>query len=89
LLPPIKLNLLLLQYLVEAKDVLTASSESLYLVRVLLPSNLDLGLVCIKGGADLDDGFLRDPCLLHPRSEGFLPPREFPLPHMEPLNRRS
>jgi hypothetical protein len=51
-LPPIKLNLLLLHYFVEAKDMLTLSSESLYLVEVHLPSSFGLGPLRVKGGAD-------------------------------------
>jgi hypothetical protein len=45
----------------------------LHLVKVLLPSSLGLGLLRVKGGTDLGEGFLGDPLFLFPRGMGFLP----------------
>jgi hypothetical protein len=57
-LPPIELDLLLPKHHIEAKGVLGASSVSYHLVEVLLPSSLSLGLLGIKVGIDLGEGFL-------------------------------
>jgi hypothetical protein len=57
----------------------------LYLVKVLLPSSLGLGPLRVKGGADLGEGFLRDPRFLFPRGNGFLPPRKLLLSREEQL----
>jgi hypothetical protein len=45
----------------------------MYLVKVPLLSSLGLGLLCVKGGANIGKGFLENPCLRFPRSEGLLP----------------
>jgi hypothetical protein len=65
--------------------VLTAVGVGLYLVEALLSSCLVLGPLRIKGGADLGEGFLRDPRLLFPCGEGFLPLRKLLLSHEEQL----
>jgi hypothetical protein len=57
----------------------------LYLVEVLLPSSLGLGPLRVKGGADLGEGFLRDPRLLFPCDKGFLPPCKLLPSHEERL----
>ncbi len=44
----------------EVKDLVTTIGVGLYLVEVLLPNSLDLGLLHIKGGANLGEGFLAD-----------------------------
>jgi hypothetical protein len=57
----------------------------LYLVKVLPPSSLSLGPLRVKGGADLGEGFLRDPRFPFPRGESFLPPRKLLLSREEQL----
>jgi hypothetical protein len=57
----------------------------LYLVKVLPPSSLSLGPLRVKGGADLGEGFLRDPHFPFPRGESFLPPRKLLLSREEQL----
>jgi hypothetical protein len=56
---------------------------SLYLIEVLISGSLSPGPLCIKGGAILGKGFLRNPCLLFPRSEGLHPSCELLLPSEE------
>jgi hypothetical protein len=65
--------------------MVTMVDVGLYLVQVLLPSSLGLGLLRVKGGADLGEGFLKDPCFLFPRGKGFLPPCKLLLSHEERL----
>jgi hypothetical protein len=55
----------------------------LYLVKVLLLSSLGLGTLCVRSGADLGEGFLKDPRFLFPHGEGFLPPCKLLLSHEE------
>jgi hypothetical protein len=48
------------QHPVEVMDLVTTIGVGLYLVEELLPNSLDLGLLHIKGGANLGEAFLAD-----------------------------
>jgi hypothetical protein len=85
----IELNLLLCQDLVKVKDEPTESGVSLHLVKVHFSGSIGLGLLCVKGGTDLDESLFGNARLILPRGEGFLPSCELPLPRKELLHRWS
>jgi hypothetical protein len=80
-----ELLLPLLQRGVKIEDFVTRVGVGLYIVKVLLPSSLGQGPLHVKGGADLCEGFLGDPCFLFPHDEGLLPPRTLLLSHEDQL----
>jgi hypothetical protein len=69
--------------------VLVTSGVCLYLVEILLLSSHGPGLLHVKGGTDLDKGFLGYLCLLLTHGECFLPPHKLPLQRKELLSRCS
>jgi hypothetical protein len=81
----VELLLPLPQHLVEVEDLVTMVGVGLYLVKVLPLSSLSLGLLRVKHGADLGEGFLGDPSFLFPRGEGFLHPCKLLLLREEQL----
>jgi hypothetical protein len=60
--------------------MLAMSSVSLHIVEVHLLGSIGLGPLRIKGDSDLDEGLLRNPRLILPHGEGFLPLHELPPP---------
>jgi hypothetical protein len=78
-LPLIELNLLLPQYLVELKGMLSTCFMSRPLIEVLLPSSLGFVPLCVEVSADLSKGLLGNPRLLFLHGEGLLPSRELCL----------
>jgi hypothetical protein len=79
----IELNLLRPQNLVMTERLLSVGGVSLYLFKVLLPSSLDLGPLCVKGGTNLSKGFLGNPRLHFPSGMGILPSHELLFPCKE------
>jgi hypothetical protein len=67
--------------------VLATSGVSLHLIEV--PLSGGIGLLRVKGGANLDEALLKNPHLILPRGKGFLPPCELHLSRKDLLNHCS